>query len=858
MNSLKLTKRKLKSRYLLIIIFLSTVLCQFSYAQNSSISGEVFDEQNGLSVPFANVVLFDAEFGNTSIGDVSDAEGKFKLAKIPYGSYNLVISFIGYKTDTVPGISLSQGKNNLSLGKISLFPTIVNLQEVEIQGTAATVVTELDRKKYWADQFEAAKGGTAVDLLNKLPSVSVGPDGNVSVRGTTDFMVYLNGKPTQMEPSVLLAQLSADAIENIEVITVPTAKYDAQGKGGIINIETKKGLLDGLSLSANGFIGGAPWGNLEDPLSGYEMNDKRYGGGLNYTYIKNKLTFYGGFYYSKKNVNGDRVGDARILQENGSYYHMVASGERPEWYENYAANYGFDYRFTEKSVLSLAYYYGNRTEGRSAFYVYNNFYGDIDKNPISGVPVDSEWIYNPNTDNRYSIFHSGNIDYKIQINDNSNLSASILYEHSSLSRKLDNKNYAYDKPTETIGELQEHFKQSDEAPLDGFRLSIDYDKTYDNGNVLSLGLQPQYLRHQGTFWYDTLNVEQGEWGSYTELENAAELTRGVYAGYGDYSGKSEKFEYSLGLRLEYMDQTMEMENPNYFNIFDRPAQSSYEVNQLDWFPSVHLNWIFSDTDNLIAAGSRRINRPPTKNMAPFLYRRHYEVYVVGDPALKPEYITNLELTYNKYIGNQNFSLTGFYRGTENAIFRVNTVYQEENVLIRSYTNSGNTQALGAELNANFEIGSKITMFLGGSLYNYRVEGDIFGYQENNQSTNWSLKGNLNWKASKAFKFTVDFDFKSATVTAQGARELFYLANAVVTYSPPKLKSLSFALRGIDLLASNIEGLNTRAYDSEGTEIFYQEVQYNRYGPILEFGINYSFNSNDKKKKAKKTFTDEQF
>jgi outer membrane receptor protein involved in Fe transport len=730
---------------------------------------------------------------------------------------------------------------------------------VEIRGESASVVTKIDRRTYNASEFETAKGGTAVDLLNKLPSVSVGPDGAVSVRGTTDFMVYLNGKPTQLEPSVLLAQLSADAIENIEVITVPTAKYDAQGKGGIINVVTRQKGMEGLSISANVLGGGAPWGNLTDPLSGYKNNDYRYGGGLNYVYVKNKITFYGGYYYNQKNVNGDRVGDARLLQENGSYYHMVASGERPEWYENYAANYGLDITLSKRSLLSAAYYFGKRTEGRSAFYVYNNFYGDVNKNPISGIPVDNSWIYNPNTDNRYGTFHSGNIDYKIKFENDASLNASFLYEHSSLSRALDNKDYAYDKSTETVGALQRHFTQSDDTPLNGFRLSLDYDKALSNGDVLSIGLQPQLLTQSGGFKYDTLNTETNEWGSYSELENAIDLYRGVYAGYTDYSGKSDRFEFSLGLRLEYTDQTIEMENPDYFNIFERPAESTYTVNQLDWFPSVHLNWAIGEDDHLIAAGSRRINRPPTKNMAPFLYRRHYEVYVVGDPALKPEYVSNLELTYDKLIGNQNIALTGFYRGVENAIFRVNTVYEEENVLIRSYTNSGNTQSLGAELNSNVEIGSKITMFVGGSLYNYRVAGDIFGYQENNQSTNWSLKGNFNWKASDAFKFTADFDFKSATVTAQGQNELFYLANAVVTYTPLKISGWSFALRGIDLLASNIEALNTRAFDSEGTQIFYQEVQYNRYGPILEFGLNYAFNSSGKsKKKSKTTFGDEQF
>ena len=845
------------TRHLLSVLLLVFSVVQ-GFAKKGSISGQVVDQQNNESIPFANVVLFDQEFAGTIGGSVSDENGNFNLKKVPYGSYQLVISFIGYSSDTLSVLSVNDLNPDLKLGNVAIAPSIVNLSEVEIRGAAAAVSTEMDRRVYKSSEFELAKGGTAVDLLNRLPSISVGPDGNVSLRGTTEFMVYLNGKPTQLEPSVLLAQLSADAIENIEVITVPTARYDAQGKGGIINIETKREGLEGLSITANALVGGAPWGHLTDQLSGYDLNDTRYGGGANLVYVKDATTLYGGIYYNKKNVNGDRVGDARILQEDGSYYHMVASGERPEWYRNFSANAGVDFALNDHSVLSAAYYYGDRKEGRSAFYVYNNFYGDIDKDPIQGIPADNHWIYNPNTDNRYGIFHSGNIDYAISFDNESKLSTSFLYEHSSLSRDLDNRDYAYDKSAENTGNLLEHFKQSDVAPLDGIRISLDYEKNLDNGKKLSIGLQPQFLNHEGTFSYDTFSVAQNKWGNYASLENIVDLYRGVYAGYGEYSGKSEKLDFTLGLRLEYTDQTLEMANPDYFNIFDRPAESTYKVQQLDWFPTAHFDWKISDNDNLLLAGSRRINRPPTKNMTPFLYRRHYEVYVVGDPALKPEYISNIELTWKKLVGNQDFALTGFYRGTENAIFRVNTVYQEENVLIRSYTNAGNTQSLGAELNGNFELGNKITMFVGGSLYNYQVKGDIFGYQEDNQSTNWSLKGNFNWKATDAIKFTADFDFKSGTVTAQGANELFYLANAALTFTPPKSDSWSFALRGIDLLSSNIEALNTRAFNSEGTQIFYQEVQYNRYGPILEFGINYSFNSSNKKKKTNKSFTDEQF
>jgi len=817
------------------------------------------DIESNESIPFASVALFEEEGSAPITGTVSDNSGYFILEDLSYGRYRLVISFIGYETDSSTLVEINAQSKRADLGQVGLGISTVALEEAEVKAMARTSSAKIDRKVYRAADFETAKGGTAADMLNKLPSVSVDPNGVVSVRGTSDFVVYLNGKATLMEPSMLLGQLSGDAIESIEVINVPTAKYDAQGKGGIININTRTKGEEGLSVSGNVLLGGAPWGNFTTPYDGYAQNDNRYGAGLNLMYVKEKLSLYGSLYYNHRNVNGRRTGDARLLQEDGSYYHMVASGERPEWFENYSANAGFDYETEGGASISGSYYYGNRTEGRSAFYVYNNFYGDVDKNPIPGIPVDEDWIYNPNTDNRYGISHVASFDYSKALNESSSLKLSVLYEHSGLSRELDNRNYDFDPESETVGALEEHFRQADDTPLDGVRLSIEYEKAMENGHLFSAGFQPQYLKQSGPFTYDTLDVASDTWGSYSELENAIDLTRGIYAGYLDYSGDFGKLDFMAGIRLEYTDQLLEMENPDYFSIFDRETESSYEVKQLDWFPTLHLSYGLSEKNEITLAASRRINRPPTKNMAPFLYRRHYEVYVVGDPALKPEYMNNLELSFDQDLGEQNINLTGFYRGTNNAIFRVNTVYQEENVLIRSYTNSGNTTALGAELNTNLVLGKRTKIFLGGSLYNFRIDADIFGYQEDNSSTNWSLKGNMNLILTDALKLTVDFDMKSATVTAQGRNELFYVANTALNYSPEKLGGWDFTLKVLDFLSSNNTGLNTRAYNSEGIQIFFQETEYIRQGPIAELTVSYAFNTNGKSgKKAKKTFGEEQF
>ena len=846
--------QRLFSFIALIILFVGTSMAQ----KNGSIQGVVKDKNSGEKFPFANVSLIQNE-ELLPVGTVTDDNGEFKISGLKPGNYNVVLSFIGYETDTIENVVLSKKNPKANLGYLTIQSTNVAIDEVEVSAMSNTVSTKIDRKTYRAEDFSTARGGTGVDVLNKLPAVSVSPDGEVSVRGTTDFMVYLNGKPTQMEPSMLLAQISGEVIQSIDVITVPTAKYDAQGKGGIINITTKTNGVQGLSVSANGKLGGSPWANKTDKYDGYNLRDDRYGGGVNLMYGKENLTLFGGFNYNYKNVNGARTGDARVLDESiNAYKHMVAGGERPEWYEYYSANAGVDYKFSDATQLSASYFYANRTEGRSAFYVYNNFYGDKYKNPINGIPVNEEWVYNPNTDNRYGEFHTGNIDFKYKLNNGGELSTSFLYEHSSLSRNLDNYNYNFDVPRDMVGEVTDHYNQSDDTPLDAYRFSIDYSKELTNGDAIGFGLQPQYFQIDGEFSYDTLDVVNGNLLDYTDLENAIDLKRGIYAAYFDYSGSFDKLKYMIGLRMEYTNQEMKIANPDYFTIFDRETKSTYEVKQMDWFPTLHATYPVSKSSKLSLAASRRISRPPIKNMSPFLYRRHLEVYVVGDPALDPEYINNVELGLERKIGKHKINITGFYRGVDNAIFRVNTTYQEEVVLIRSYTNSGNSTSLGLELNANLVAGNVAKFFVGGSLYNYHIKGDIFGYKEDNNSTNWSLKGNANFLLTKGLKFTADFDLKSATVTAQGENDIFYLAHTALDYSPAQLKNWNFSFRVLDILDSNIKGLDTRAYNAQGNEIFYQETEYDRTGPIAELSISYSFRNGKSKRKQKKTYGDSEF
>jgi len=846
-----------------VLLLGSTVL----FAQNGRISGTITDQVSKEKIPFATISIL-SETNQFQAGSVSGSDGTFVLSHLAMGNYKLVVKFMGYQSDTITGVVLGKKATNVSLGSIALKPVTIDVAEVEVTANVKTSVGTIDRQSYRAADFATAKGGTATDLLSKIPSVSVDPDGTVSVRGTSDFVVYLNGKPTQIDPATLLGQISVAQIENVEVISVPTARYDSQGKGGIININTRKSGMEGLSVSLNGMAGGGPWNNQTDRYSGYKQNDARYGGGMNLVYIKEKLTVSGGLNFNHRNVNGSRTGDARIRVKDEVYRHMVADGERPEWYGNLSANLGIDYQFSKNSSLSGGWFFGNRTEGRSAFYIYDIFYADVNKVTVPGYPRIETWIYNPNTDDRFGQFQNFNLDYSHKFSKSKELKIPSLYEHPGLGRDLKNPNFQIDPATGEVGPKVLEYKQSDDTPLNGYRLSVDYSTVFDNGSKLGIGFQPQYLSVTGDFSYDTLDVKSGNFYPYTDLENGIDLKRVIYAAYADYSGSIKKFKYIAGLRVEYTDQTLDVLNPDYFSLFAGEKKASYSDRRFDLFPNLHLEWVASEKNKLTLAGSRRISRPPAKNMAPFLYRRHLEVYEVGDPQLQPEYLLTTELSYERKIKKHTMTLTGFYRGVDNAVFRVNTVTNEnpdvyaiiqEDVLIRSFTNAGNSRSLGAELNANIDAGKLGKFFLGGSLYDYTVKGDIFGYKVDNSSLNWSLKSNANLNLTKELKLALDFNLKSATVTAQGQNDLLYLMNGALSYTPAKLKGWDFSLRVLDLLSSNVEGLDTQAFNSKGQEIFYQETTYYRKGGIVEIGLSYSFNKKGKNGvKTDSTFGKEQF
>lgn len=860
------------------LIFSLISLLTFSavHAQRGSLKGIIVDKSTNENISFATVALMRTGEQNAFAGAVSDQEGEFIIEKIPYGTYQVVVSFIGYESRQIPEVIISAASRDL--GKIGLELSAVGIEEVEVRAAARTSVNKIDRITYRASDFETARGGSAIDVLSKLPSVTISSENDISVRGSSDFVVYLNGKPTNTSVSILLGQIPADNIENIDIITVPTSRFEAQGKGGIINITTKRSTATGLTVQATGMLGGTPWKNGTDVYSNHTLNNNRVNGGLNLNYNFNRLNLHAAINYSDKNNKG--IGDiyTYIYQDetqpnSNTWYILDGRGARPKWDQSLYTNIGADYQLGEKSELSANYQYSERRTGRAAHYKYNTYFSNsIDGDPITGTLYE---LYNPNDNHREGSFQNFSLDYRLTPADNSSFSASFLYENSSLDQTIENKEFAYvgeqlyyDYYSDEPGDPVFHSYQSDATPLNAYRFALNYQKPFENGNSLELGAISQNVRLDGKYEYDTVNTNTGNFEGYDYFNNTLDLKRDVYAAFAEYRGTQNKLSYIVGLRLEYLDQEMNVNSTRYFeevyDVFGEIGrnfdETKFAQNKFDLFPSIHLRYQVNELNTFTLAASHRINRPPAKNMAPFLYRRHQEIFEMGDPLLEPEYSWNADLSYNHLMGEHTLNLTAFVRTVSNAIYRVNRLsYDLANtggVLLRSYTNAGNQLAAGGELGFNFFFLNRIKWYVGGSLYQFSVESNesLFGDQSKSSSLNWDAKTNLSWAIIDPLELTLDYSYKSRSVTPQGEDVEFQMMNIALNFSPEKLQGWSFFGKMLDVMGSNQSGGYTGATDGQ-TNVFRRDWIYDYEGQIVEVGATFTFNQRKDREKQKIIGTD---
>lgn len=811
-----------------IIIPFFLILVLTTFTSQAQIIGKVTDGVNEYPLEYATAALFNQLDGALVTGVITNIDGVFSIPNIKKGVYYLEASFIGYEIKTVRDIEVKNRNSNVDIGTIELAIAANELNEVVVKGERATVVNKIDRQVFDTSKFQNSQGGSATDVIKNIPSVTVDGLGEISVRGTTGFVVLLNGKPVQGDASNVLNQLPANAIESVEVVTAPSAKYDPEGKAGILNIITKKGAADGTFAQIN-VRGGLPsiekYNNAE--------NHQRYGLDATYNIRKGDWNISLGANYQRNDLGGRRVGDVFTII-NDTLTQFPSDGERSFDEINYSGRFTLDFTPDTLNTYSLGFYAGKRSKDRLADIIY------FDNHKITpaenGDRISTFQYFNHNLRKRKGDFVLGSFDYAHTFGNNSKLSTSVLYEYTLLGGPTTNQNLG--QPDNTIVYQDEY--NTNDNPLNGFRFKIDYAWKPFSFGTLETGYQYRNLVHTGDFIYERKNNDTGIFELLPAFSSEVDLKRDLHSAYAQMTGSSEQWDYAAGIRIEGMDRDFDLRDKT--NTID----TTYVYSYVKPFPSASVQYTTKNRTKLKAAYSKRVQRTTTFKMNPFPEREHSETLEQGDPTLRPEFIDLLELGLSKNLKDGNsFFATAYFRNTKNLVNRVNTIFNDT-ILNRIYSNVGKAKSLGLELGTQLKVTKNWSNFIGANLYSYDIKGT---YDDRNIDSNafiYSINANSTYTFSETTSAQFTFNYLSVRNTAQGEDSRFYAPNLTLrkTFLKDRLvATLQWQNIDLGLLKSNEQRITTFR-DGE----FFTTTNYVYEVDMIILNLSYNFNRNKNKSK----------
>lgn len=802
----------------LLILFIQTIS-----AQKASIKGAVIDYQNAAPIEYASIALLNSVDNFVIAGDVSNKNGNFTIQNVKPGNYKLKIYFVGYESRILENIKVQENQN-IQLEVIKLKLGNQALEEVVVTSKKANSYNKIDKQQYNASQFETAKGGSAIDVIKNLPSVTVNSEGNISLRGSNGFMVLVNDKPVLTDAATILSQLPANTIQNIELITAPSAKYDPDGKGGIINIVTTKGSTDGFALSTN-LLGGLPstddYDNLEKP--------KRFGADITANYKKDKIDLSVTANYQRNDNNGYREGDAYTKDFNtNTITRFPSNGERSFDKYNYSAKTALIYTANKNNSFNFGFYLGKKFQARRADIDYNNSTSDI----TTGAVLSQITYFNSNVQTKEGKFTLANFDYTHTFANTSTLTASTLYEHANLYGNTVNLDMDYPAKATVSQEINNPYTN----PIYGFRLKLDYAIAIGEGK-LETGYQYRNDKQEGTFGY-TVNPEPVPPVDNSQFRGTAKTNNHINAVYSQYSGKSEKLNYVAGLRYEYAQREVLLSTDT----------NPHRLNFSNLFPSANLLYAFNDSWNAKVGYSKRVQRNNNSELNPIPEREHSETLEQGDPDLLPQFVDLAELGINHTFKKGTLFTTFYYQNIKNPIQRVNSVYNDT-ILNRVYTNAERARLYGFELGTNLRPKKWMSLYFGANIYNYKINGDldVLGKKSTVNNSNWvySLNANGTFSLDKNWSITANVNYTSAKPTAQGEDSRFLIPNMSIKRNILDGKgSVGFQWQNINF--GNM-GTNQQRITTYGSD-FYTTTNYVYETNVLLLNFSYNFNKMTSKNK----------
>lgn len=696
--------------------------------------GKVVDE-NKKGVGYATVQLYGMKFDTVTkamkeeliTGQITEDNGDFSLEKLPVmGEFTLKISFIGYTEVSQkvsfgfkPGGPMPAGGFDKDLGNIKLVNSEQTLNEVTVTAEAAQTTLALDKKVYRVDKDASAVGGNAQDALKNVPSLSVDLDGNVSLRNGSP-QIFVDGRPTTLS----LDQISADAIESVEVITNPSAKYDAGGgTAGIINIILKKE----KRLGYNGNVRAGT-----DSRKGFNL-----GGDVNARAEKTNLFISGNFNKNRGFNNGETY-RTNLTGEPLTKVTQLADGTQEGYFANGRA--GFDWFMNNRNTVTLS---GSYTRGHFE--------------PNDELDVRTDSLYDTPTFNHY--FRTTDQDRNFR-----NLGASVQFKHLfpkvgaewTADANYNRVKFKGGSDYLTDYDIQPDFIELQRGKGHGQFMTFQSDFVNPLNDKMKLeGGVRAALRRNKNDNYQAHFDEQGEEVQDSSLADHYKFNDDVYAAYGQFSHQFSKWGYQLGLRAE--------SSVYKGSLTDRDSSFTIAF-PFSLFPSGFVTYKVNDLDNIQFAYTRRINRPNFFQTMPFTDYSDKETLRRGNPELEPEFQNSLELSYQNIFKNgHNLLMSLYYKRTSNLItsqFESGVNLEGNTVPLITYGNSKSSQAYGAEATLKNTFFKVLDFTTNVNVYQSQIDASNFAEGVKIDRLSWFLKENMQLRLPLGFTVQLSGEYRS--------------------------------------------------------------------------------------------------
>lgn len=733
----RMNRLKLLFTGILMLVLTTTYANETNPDDDGKIRGHVYDNKSKNPIEYATIAIYNATDSSLISGAITDNKGQFELKNVDTGSYYVQVNFMGYNSFIKDDIAIDERTRTLDIGEIFLDVNNVSLDEVTVTSERNSVEYQIDKKVITVSENVTSSSMSAVEVLENIPSTRVDIEGNVSLRGSSGFTVLIDGKPTVLDPSDVLRQIPASTIQNIEIITNPSAKWQPDGTGGIINIVTKKNRLTGVQGLIN--IRGGRFG--------------RYGGDILLNYRKDKINFYVGAELSESPSPGKSYTERRTTV-NDTTTTRISNGESEWKRQGHSLRAGIDWDFSPKDNFSIEMRGGNFEWGSTSDMNYTTT-TNFNNNAIQELSL--------------SKFSRGGNYYS--------LTSNYLHKFDENKHELAiQANYRYyegEEDSETslrseTGIIKQGTKATEDGPGKRWDIRLDYTKPFGEDNNFESGFQLRMNNGEDVTSLALFNAELNDFITQPEFSNRVDYVQDIYAAYAILNGKVKGFGYQLGLRGEFTSR----------DIVPQKEYSPTTIERWDIFPTLHFSYQLPNKHQLMTSYSRRIDRPRGYYFEPFITWSDMFNVRQGNPALKPEYIDAMEIGYIKQWEESQLSFESYYRIKQNRIERIQSVY-EEGVLLTTYENVGKDYSLGLEAMYNTSFFKWWEMTFMGNMYDYRIKGELYGNSFENSSFNWSTRINNAFRLKDNWRLQLDGAYNSPTITAQGESEGYYTVNCGV-------------------------------------------------------------------------------